>query len=227
MTVHFHEAAGDADAVVVRPLTNPVRGIYARGLKRILDVGLVLLTSPLVLAIVAVVAAAIYVSDRQSPFYTQTRVGKSGRRFMLWKLRSMVPNADLLLEEYLAANPSAKAEWDKHQKLEHDPRITPIGRFIRKTSIDELPQLWNVLIGDMSLVGPRPMMVKQVELYPGHRYYTMRPGITGLWQVSDRNDCTFRKRAQFDETYGRNLSFGLDMMIMLRTVLVMMRCTGR
>ena len=126
--------------------------------------------------------------------------------FRLWKLRSMVVDADRKLEEYLCANPAARAEWDETQKLKDDPRITAAGRLIRKTSLDELPQLWNVLIGDMSLVGPRPMMPQQAELYPGRDYYRLRPGLTGLWQISDRNATSFAARAAYDAEYSRQMS---------------------
>jgi len=138
----------------------------------------------------------------------------------------MVINADAKLEAYLASDPEARAEWDAHQKLKKDPRITLFGRILRKSSLDELPQLWNVLKGEMSLVGPRPMMESQRELYPGVSYYSLRPGITGTWQISDRNLCSFRARASFDEAYAREISFSKDVGILCQTVFVVARCTG-
>jgi lipopolysaccharide/colanic/teichoic acid biosynthesis glycosyltransferase len=144
----------------------------------------------------------------------------------MWKLRSMVPNADQMLEGYLAANPAARSEWDLTQKLRHDPRITKVGHIIRKSSIDELPQLWNVLKGDMSIVGPRPMMVDQQKIYPGTAYYALRPGITGFWQTSVRNESSFADRAQFDTDYLRQMSFLTDFRVMLRTVRVVVNGTG-
>jgi lipopolysaccharide/colanic/teichoic acid biosynthesis glycosyltransferase len=156
----------------------------------------------------------------------QKRVGRNGRIFKMWKLRSMVPNADALLQSYLATNPAARAEWDRDQKLRHDPRITRIGHLIRKTSIDELPQLWNVFVGDMSLVGPRPMMPCQQEIYPGTAYYALRPGITGFWQTSARNESSFSERAGFDTDYLSKLSLLTDLKILMRTVRVVVHGTG-
>jgi lipopolysaccharide/colanic/teichoic acid biosynthesis glycosyltransferase len=144
----------------------------------------------------------------------------------MWKLRSMVADADARLGAYLDANPERRREWDENQKLRDDPRITPVGRIIRKTSIDELPQLWNVLRGDMSLVGPRPMMPDQQAIYPGTAYYALRPGITGFWQTSVRNESSFADRARFDASYLRDLSFATDFGVLLRTVRVVVCGTG-
>ncbi|WP_287885618.1 MULTISPECIES: sugar transferase [Paracoccus] len=202
-----------------------VRSLYARFGKRPLDVTAVLLAAPIVLTVVLILALVIWWHG-EKPFYTQLRVGRSGRSFRLWKLRTMVEDADKRLAEYLAANPEAKAEWDLTQKLKNDPRITATGRFLRKTSLDELPQLWNVLRGDMSIVGPRPMMIEQAPLYPGADYYHLRPGVTGLWQISDRNDSTFAARATFDARYAADLSLRGDVGIIARTVGVVLRCTG-
>lgn len=207
---------------------NPPTGIrspYARFVKRPLDVLLVVMVLPIILPLVIVLSILI-ARDGHSPFYSQLRVGRSGRSFRLWKLRSMVPNADAQLAVYLQENPAARLEWDLTQKLKKDPRITSFGRFLRKSSLDELPQLWNVLIGDMSIVGPRPMLLEQAQLYPGADYYHLRPGVTGLWQISDRNDSTFAARAGFDATYAADLSFRQDAHIILQTVGVVVRGTG-
>jgi len=199
--------------------------VYRDALKYGLDVTIVLGAAVVVLPVVLLMA--LFVSrDGHSPFYSQTRIGKNGRIFRMWKMRTMVPNAKKQLDSYLATNPAAKAEWDSTQKLKNDPRITPIGRILRKTSLDELPQLWNVLVGDMSIVGPRPMMEDQKDLYPGQAYYRMRPGITGLWQISDRNECSFAGRAKFDDMYERDLTLLSDVTILLRTVGVVLRGTG-
>lgn len=200
-------------------------GFYSRYLKRPLDILIVLLALPLVLPIALVVLVMI-TREGGSPFYSQMRLGKSGRSFRMWKFRSMVVNADRQLAEYLDANPAAREEWDRSQKLKHDPRITRFGRFIRKSSLDELPQLWNVLIGEMSIVGPRPMMVDQAVHYPGADYYHMRPGVTGLWQITDRNDSSFAERAGFDAEYARGLSLKNDVSIVAKTFGVVLRCTG-
>jgi exopolysaccharide production protein ExoY len=193
--------------------------------KRALDIVLVL-AGALPALIVTLVFALLVACDGHNPFYRQARVGRNDRSFAMWKLRSMVPDAEQLLQAHLDANPEARAEWERHQKLRDDPRITPIGRLIRKTSIDELPQLWNVLIGDMSLVGPRPMMPAQKELYPGTAYYSLRPGITGYWQTSVRNESSFAERAKFDSAYLRDLSFGTDLRVLARTVRVVLNGTG-
>jgi lipopolysaccharide/colanic/teichoic acid biosynthesis glycosyltransferase len=162
----------------------------------------------------------------ERPFYSQRRVGLGGRTFVMWKLRSMVADADDHLAKHLRENPDAREEWARHQKLRNDPRITPYGRFLRKLSLDELPQLWNVLIGDMALIGPRPMMPHQRALYHGLAYYAMRPGVSGFWQVSERNDAEFTSRVHFDEKYDREISFTTDVMLILRTLRVMLRGTG-
>jgi lipopolysaccharide/colanic/teichoic acid biosynthesis glycosyltransferase len=142
------------------------------------------------------------------------------------KLRTMVPDADRMLEQFLDRNPEARLEWNSTQKLKADPRITPVGRLLRKTSMDELPQLWNVLIGDMSLVGPRPMMPSQRSLYSGVAYYALRPGITGPWQVSDRNEVEFSKRAEFDREYEEDISLLTDLGLLLATMRVVIKGTG-
>ncbi|KNG93354.1 sugar transferase [Pseudaestuariivita atlantica] len=203
----------------------PGAKLYQSYIKRGIDIAIVLVAAVPVLFVLTILSAAIAM-DGVNPFYRQKRLGKDGRVFSMWKLRSMVRNADALLEDYLCQNPDARREWDISQKLKFDPRITPIGRIIRKTSLDELPQLWNVLIGDMSLVGPRPMMVDQRTLYPGDAYYRMRPGITGLWQISDRNETSFAERAIYDTAYWRAQSLRTDIVVMIRTVGVVLRGTG-
>ena len=194
--------------------------------RRHLDLLLILAMAPVALPLIAL-SALLAALDGAAPFYRQRRVGRHGRSFSILKIRTMVPDADRVLADHLAENPAARYEWDLHQKLRDDPRITRIGAFLRKTSLDELPQLWNVLVGDMSLVGPRPMMESQRDLYPGRAYYEMRPGITGPWQVSERNECSFAERARFDEAYYRTLSLGTDIALLARTAEVVLRCTGR
>lgn len=198
---------------------------YRRYLKRVFDIAAVVLSAPFVLPVVLLLALLIK-RDGGSAFYFQDRVGMNGRTFRLWKLRSMVADADQHLEAYLAESPEARAEWQETQKLKNDPRITPVGRLIRKTSLDELPQLWNVLVGTMSLVGPRPMMPDQMPLYPGRAYYALRPGLTGFWQISSRNETSFAGRATFDTRYARRLSFATDLLVLFATVRVVLRGTG-
>ena len=199
--------------------------VYRRVVKRAMDVALVVAVAVPTLAIL-VPLMAIIALDGRSPIYVQKRLGRGGQVFRMFKLRSMVADADQILDTYLARNPEARAEWDRTQKLKNDPRITFFGAFIRKTSLDELPQLMNVLLGDMSLVGPRPMMVAQKELYPGAAYYEMRPGITGLWQVSERNESSFSERASYDTAYFRQMSLGTDLKVMAQTVKVVFLATG-
>ena len=199
--------------------------LYRRAFKRAFDVLFVVLAAPVVVPVVAMMAAAV-AADGHNPFYAQRRVGRGGRVFRMWKIRTMVPDADAALERHLAADPAMRAEWQRHQKLQRDPRITLVGRVLRKTSLDELPQFWNVLSGDMSVVGPRPMMVQQAALYPGASYYALRPGITGPWQVSDRHATSFADRARFDDDYDSGLSLAGDLSLLGRTVAVMLRGTG-
>jgi exopolysaccharide production protein ExoY len=194
-------------------------------IKRGFDIAVTLTLAPFALFLVCVLALLIRM-DGEYAFYVQNRVGKGGRIFKLWKLRTMVPNADRRLEAYLAENPTARAEWDRNQKLSKDPRITRIGGYLRKYSLDELPQLFNVIRGEMSLVGPRPMTPDQQEHYPEMAYYALRPGLTGLWQVNGRNDCSFVERAKHDTRYARSMSFVTDLRILLLTPAVVFRGTG-
>lgn len=230
MTAYYKDLARSALAKNLVAVDLPqdqgaLNSFYRSFGKRVVDTFLVLLSAPIVVLIVATLA--IFISlDGGKPFYTQQRVGKGGRTYKMWKLRSMVIDADSKLETYLAGNPDARIEWDRSQKLKRDPRITRLGRLLRKTSLDELPQLWNVMKGDMSLVGPRPMMVAQRDLYPGTDYYKLRPGITGLWQVSSRNESTFADRAGFDAQYNRQVSLRNDVKLIFATVRVVMRATG-
>lgn len=165
-----------------------------------------------------------YAVRRTGPgvFFGHPRIGKNGRVFTCYKFRTMVPNAEAMLEKILEADPARRAEWEADFKLRRDPRITRIGRFLRKTSLDELPQLWNVVRGDMNLVGPRPIVSGELAKYGEHvRYYLdCKPGLTGLWQVSGRNDTSYARRVLLDSWYARNRSFRLDLSILLRTVLV-------
>lgn len=200
-------------------------GPYRVLMKRVFDVAAVLAAAPIVVPLVAVLALGVAL-DGGKPFYAQERVGKGRRAFRMWKLRSMVCDADARMEACLAADPELRREWNETQKLKRDPRITTFGRVLRKCSLDELPQLWNVLKGDMSLVGPRPMMVSQQALYPSTVYYRMRPGITGYWQTSGRNDTSFAARATFDADYDRDMSLATDVKILARTVKTVVRGTG-
>jgi exopolysaccharide production protein ExoY len=232
MTVHYHDLRAEADDTASEDIgktafvaTLPAGGIYRRWLKRSLDIVLVILTAPV--SVPVIVLLALFVRrDGGSAFYLQPRVGRGGQVYRMWKLRTMVADADDRLAAHLSVDPAARQEWDSTQKLKQDPRITRFGRLLRKSSLDELPQLWNVLRGDMSLVGPRPMMVNQQHLYPGHAYYRLRPGITGPWQVSARNDSSFADRASYDTEYDLDLSLTTDLRLILATLRVVMKATG-
>lgn len=219
-------AVGPNQIYLKAPLVTPsISGSYAF-FKRILDLTLVVILAIPVMCIILGIAFFMIFTSVGSVFYKQQRLGKDGRVFLMWKLRSMVPDAKQKLEVYLNENPDARKEWDVSQKLKNDPRITGIGRFIRKTSIDELPQLWNVFRGEMSLVGPRPMMVEQRHLYPGNEYFKMLPGITGFWQITKRNESSFAERAQFDARYYHEMSFFTDLQILFKTFFVLLWPTG-
>ncbi len=166
--------------------------------------------------------------DGGPAFYGHERIGKGSKTFKCWKFRSMVVNSQEVLEELLANDPKAKAEWDRDFKLKNDPRITKIGEFIRKTSIDELPQLFNVLLGDMSLVGPRPIVKDEIKYYGDliEDYYSVKPGITGLWQVSGRNDITYDQRIYLDRWYVRHWSIWTDIVIIIKTIFVVSNKSG-
>lgn len=212
---------------ITRPAALPARpGVYRMAGKRVLDVTLTLLMAPFALLLIAVAAGLLW-AEGGAPFYRQDRLGRGGRRFRILKLRTMVCDADRLLDACLAADADLRAEWNRTQKLKRDPRITPIGALLRASSLDELPQLWNVLTGEMSLVGPRPMLPEQLDLYgdPAH-YFALRPGITGYWQVSERNESAFRARVALDAMYDRNLSLAEDGKVLWRTVGAVMKRTG-
>jgi len=227
MTLHYSDMrnAARTDVAIASSRSYEERGIYRTKLKRLLDISAILLMSFVVVPVVAIMALLVSL-DGHNPFYSQLRVGKNGRNFRLWKIRTMTIDAEERLEAYPQKNQTAREEWELHQKLKSDPRITRVGRLLRKTSLDELPQLWNVLIGDMSLVGPRPMMLDQQDYYYGSAYYRLLPGITGLWQISDRNACSFSDRAVFDEKYDNSISFKTDIATLLKTVSVVLRGTG-
>ena len=227
MTVHF-EPIKDADPSGVGGYTSHSEAkssFYRSYGKRLLESAVIIASAPVVLPVMLLVTVLLLVTG-QSPFYFQQRVGRAGRLFTIWKFQTMVPNADAALEAYLKDNPDARAEWDATQKLKDDPRVTLVGKFLRKSSLDELPQLINVLKGDMSLIGPRPMLPEQRSLYPGAAYYKLRPGITGPWQVSERNESEFKDRARYDAGYLRDVSLREDARLFGRTLGVMVRGTG-
>ena len=184
------------------------------------DVCVALVALAFFLPLMMLIAALIFVSDPGPIFFAHRRIGKGGRHFHCLKFRSMAVDAERRLAELLASDPVARAEWARDHKLRHDPRITPIGAFLRKSSLDELPQLFNVLRGQMSLVGPRPIVDAEAMRYGRYfaHYCSVRPGITGLWQVSGRNNTSYRRRVAIDVAYSRSRSAVLDMKILAMTV---------
>jgi Undecaprenyl-phosphate galactose phosphotransferase WbaP len=174
----------------------------------------------LVLLPLFILVAILVKLDGGPIFFAHSRIGRRGRSFKCYKFRSMRTNSDDLLANMLLSDPEAAEEWKTKRKLRNDPRITPIGKILRKTSLDELPQLLNVLKMDMSLVGPRPIVDQELHLYGAeiHKYCSFRPGITGLWQVSGRSETTFSRRVEFDVKYTENWSVWLDLKIIAKTV---------
>ena len=197
--------------------------------KRLFDIIFTLLVLPFAGLIIITAAIAIRIESKGSPFYSHRRIGRGGKTIGVLKMRSMYKDADERLKEILASDPVKKAEWDTSFKLKDDPRVTKVGRFIRKTSIDEMPQFINVLKGDMSVVGPRPIIKTELDEYYGKdgEYYCMvRPGITGLWQVSGRSDTDYPFRVGLDSWYVMNWSIWLDIMIILKTVKAVIKKEG-
>lgn len=195
--------------------------------KRLFDVvfgaALIVFLTPLMLIIAALVKL-----DGGPVLYGHRRIGANRQSFRCWKFRSMMIDADRVLAEVLRSDSEARAQWERDFKLKSDPRITPIGRFLRTTSLDELPQLFNVIAGDMSLIGPRPIVTEEIERYGDafRHYCACRPGMTGLWQVSGRNGVDYVRRVKFDEQYATDWSFLLDLSVLCRTVVVVTRRSG-
>lgn len=201
------------------------RGIF----KRVFDVCfsscVLICGAPLFLAI----SLTIRLSSPGPAFYASMRMGKGGKLIRCWKFRSMCLNADEKIEELIAKDPQLKEEWETYAKLKNDPRITPIGKWLRKTSLDELPQFWNVLKGDLSLVGPRPFLVQEVRSSlkdKAEKILSVRPGLTGIWQTSGRNKLTFLQRVSLEEAYVEKQSFALDLLLICKTIPIMLFARG-
>jgi Undecaprenyl-phosphate galactose phosphotransferase WbaP len=196
--------------------------------KRTIDllaaVALLLLSLPVIIG----VAILVKLTSPGPVIYGHKRIGAQGEPFNTWKFRTMYSDSENVLREYLKRDPAARAEWDRDYKLRYDPRVTPIGAFLRKWSLDELPQLWNVLKGEMSMVGPRPIVTDEISKYGDvfKLYKAVKPGLTGLWQVSGRNDVTYEDRVWLDQYYIRNWSPWMDLYIVPQTVVAMLRRTG-
>ena len=211
------------------PLRAPAdRGLYARGGKRIFDLMLAMLLLPLIAPVIA--ALWMFIRRDGGPgFFGHSRIGRNGHVFKCWKVRTMVMGAEDRLQAYLSCNPAAAAEWARDHKLTNDPRITQFGNFLRKTSLDELPQIWNVLKGEMSFVGPRPIVSAELPKYGASvgAYLSQKPGITGLWQVSGRNDVSYAERVAMDVDYSLRGSLRFDVELIVRTGVSVLSGTGR
>jgi lipopolysaccharide/colanic/teichoic acid biosynthesis glycosyltransferase len=195
-------------------------------IKRVWDCVLTLLAAPLALLLAAPILVLVML-DGAPPLYRHLRIGRGGRPFFCYKIRTMAPGAEDQLPA-LMEDAGARGEWDEGFKLKHDPRVTRLGGFLRRTSLDELPQLWNVLKGEMSLVGPRPIVADELERYGdcAPAYLACQPGISGLWQVSGRNDVGYAQRVALDFYYASNWSMALDLRILLRTLPVVLKADG-
>ncbi len=217
------------DRMVRISKASPTGRFYGAAGKRMIDLCgamiLALVFLPLMLMVALMVRA-----QGSGLIFGHERVGRNGRTFRCLKFRTMVPDAQQRLAELLERNPEARREWDENHKLEDDPRITRIGHFLRRTSLDELPQLWNVIRGDMSLVGPRPVTPTELAERYGDSigaYMSVRPGLTGPWQVGGRNNISYDERVRIDRSYAQAHSLALDMTILVRTVMVVVGATGK
>jgi exopolysaccharide production protein ExoY len=206
-----------------RSSSRPAEMVIKRGLDVLLASILLVLLLPGMLLIAALVRR-----DGGPAVFGHRRIGADGRTFRCWKFRSMVRDADTVLAQLLERDATARSEWEREYKLRDDPRITPVGKILRVTSLDELPQLINVIKGEMSLVGPRPIVSDEIKRYGNafHDYRRCRPGITGKWQVSGRNDIDYGTRVRLDQDYARRWSLGRDLMILLKTVQVVIQKKG-
>lgn len=196
--------------------------------KRIMELCLIAFFLPFLMPLCVLIALSVKLSSKGPVFFRQKRIGFGGKDIEIWKFRTMVSDAAAVLQNYLAHNPELRIEWEANHKLTCDPRITPIGRLLRKTSLDELPQLWNVVRGDLSLVGPRPIVWDEVDKYKNgfSLYKKVRPGLTGLWQISGRSDTSYEERIRLDSFYVRNWSVWLDIYILTKTPEEVLRCRG-
>lgn len=201
---------------------------YYRFIKRVFDILLIVGSCWISIPIMMIIGGIVWLNDPGPIFFSHIRIGRNGKTFKYYKFRTMVVNAKTKLREYLAANPEAQKEWEESYKLKNDPRITKVGHFLRKSSLDELPQLFNVLKGEMSLVGPRPIIRTEIRKYGDYiqDFYLVRPGITGVWQVSGRSDTTYDERVRMDSWYVHNWSVWIDIVYLVKTILVVIKSKG-
>ncbi|MEP3328840.1 sugar transferase [Sedimentitalea sp.] len=217
-TIYCESTPSDASFETPSPKYRP---------KRLFDLAIVLVLLPVFSPLIALLWLIVKM-DGGPGFFGHERIGRNGVPFRCWKIRSMVPNSEERLKDHLASDPEAAREWSESFKLRNDPRITPIGKFLRKSSLDELPQFWNVLLGEMSLVGPRPVSRDELQMYSINlkSYLSMSPGITGPWQVSGRNSLSYKQRVAIDVEYSRHADLKIDMQILAKTAFVVIKRTG-
>jgi len=224
---HIYELSNTRTNLIV--YQNRLMSWHRRLLQNILNYIFVLLLLPILLPLIAIIAIAIKIESPGSAFFIHNRVGKNGKTIPVMKFRSMYIDAKERLEELIKKDAKIKEEWEKNFKLKDDPRVTKVGNFLRKTSLDELPQILNVLAGHMNFVGPRPVIQDEIEQYykeDAEYYYMVKPGITGLWQVSGRSDTDYEYRIKTDKWYVVNWSIWLDIVILLKTVKVVLTRDG-
>jgi exopolysaccharide production protein ExoY len=225
----------DLQSTVVAPTfgsqaaqTEHRQSLSYKSLKRVFDVLVVILTLLLLSPLFLIAMLSLWILQGRPIFIRHRRVGLGGRSFFCLKLRTMVNDGDEMLRHHLDENKHARMEWEANCKLKDDPRITPLGSVLRKSSVDELPQLINILRGDMSLVGPRPIIEEELDHYGAHisHYYRVRPGLTGLWQISGRSDVSYPYRVKLDVAYVERMSFMTDLLILMKTVPAVLKLKG-
>lgn len=211
-------------ALAAGQLSAGLRDSGALLVKRILDIVVATILLLLAIPFAVFIALAIVLDSRGPVFFAHPRIGKGNRTFRLFKFRTMVRDADTVLEEYLSAHPDLRSEWNETHKLKIDPRVTRVGRLLRRTSLDELPQLFSVLGGEMSMVGPRPIVVDEIQKYGPlfALYLQAKPGLTGLWQASGRRDNSYQTRLALDRRYLQERTLGMDLLVLLKTIRVVL-----
>ena len=216
------------EAMLMLKIKNQLARRRNRVIKRAFDLLFTICGGLCILPFLLVIAVMVAVDNKGNVIFAHRRIGRDGKEFKCYKFQTMIPNAQEALEKYLAENPAARKEWEESFKLTDDPRVTKLGNILRKTSLDEMPQLWNVIKGDMSLVGPRPIVSKEIERYGEYfrEYAMVTPGITGMWQASGRSDTTYEERVEMDTWYVRNWSVWIDLMYLFKTVKIVVTGKG-
>jgi Undecaprenyl-phosphate galactose phosphotransferase WbaP len=218
----------DFDGLIGFVTSHRLKMFWNLGVKRFIDLGIVVIGGLIVLPLLLLLAFLIKISSPGPALYGHQRIGRNGVPFTAYKFRSMVANAGKRLEELLAGDPKLREEWEANHKLKEDPRVTGIGKFLRRTSFDEFPQLINIIRGEMSLVGPRPIVEEEIKKYGEDygRIFSVKPGLTGLWQVSGRSDMDYAGRVALDTYYLQSWSVWLDLWILYKTAGVVIRGKG-